>query len=200
MFIHNTGWAGAPLTGNGKVDSLKGHLLIAAPQLGDPNFVRTVILMIDHDENGAFGIVLNRPSGRTVKEVWDELDDSCECLESINIGGPVVGPLLALHTQEYLAEAEVLPGLYLTAERENLDELVRQDYSTFRLFSGYSGWGEGQLEGELEQGGWITLKAKKEYVFVWDDDLWDRIGEEITRDVYRRGLKIKQFPTDPSLN
>lgn len=200
MFIHNTGWAGAPLTGNGKVDSLKGHLLIAAPQLGDPNFVRTVILMIDHDENGAFGIVLNRPSDRTVKEVWDELDDSCECLESINIGGPVVGPLLALHTQEYLAEAEVLPGLYLTAERENLDELVRQDYSTFRLFSGYSGWGEGQLEGELEQGGWITLKAKKEYVFVWDDDLWDRIGEEITRDVYRRGLKIKQFPTDPSLN
>jgi putative transcriptional regulator len=200
VFIHNTGWAGAPLTGNGKVDSLRGHLLIAAPQLGDPNFVRTVILMIDHDENGAFGIVLNRPSDRTVKEVWDELDDSCECLESINIGGPVVGPLLALHTQEYLAEAEVLPGLYLTAERENLDELVRQDYSTFRLFSGYSGWGEGQLEGELEQGGWITLKAKKEYVFVWDDDLWDRIGEEITRDVYRRGLKIKQFPTDPSLN
>ncbi|MEE2707016.1 MAG: YqgE/AlgH family protein [Planctomycetota bacterium] len=182
------------------MDSLKGHLLIAAPQLGDPNFVRTVILMIDHDENGAFGIVLNRPSGRTVKEVWDELDDSCECLESINIGGPVVGPLLALHTQEYLAEAEVLPGLYLTAERENLDELVRQDYSTFRLFSGYSGWGEGQLEGELEQGGWITLKAKKEYVFVWDDDLWDRVGEEITQDVYRRGLKIKQFPTDPSLN
>ncbi len=200
MFIHNTGRAGARLTGNGKVDSLKGHLLIAAPQLGDPNFVRTVILMIDHDENGAFGIVLNRPSGRTVKEVWDELDDSCECLESINIGGPVVGPLLALHTQEYLAEAEVLPGLYLTAERENLDELVRQDYSTFRLFSGYSGWGEGQLEGELEQGGWITLKAKKEYVFVWDDDLWDRVGEEITQDVYRRGLKIKQFPTDPSLN
>jgi putative transcriptional regulator len=182
------------------VDSLKGHLLIAAPQLGDPNFVRTVILMIDHDENGAFGVVLNRPSDRTVKEVWEELDDKCECLESINVGGPVIGPLLALHTQEHLAEAEVLPGVYLTAQRENLDELVREDEATFRLFSGYSGWGEGQLEGELEQGGWITLKANKEYVFSWGDELWERIGDDITKDVYRRGLKIKQFPSDPSLN
>lgn len=183
------------------MDSLKGHLLIAAPQLADPNFARAVVLMIEHDENGAFGVVLNRPSGRTVHEIWEELaDDPCDCGESVNVGGPVGGPLLALHTHKSLAEAEVMPGVYLSAQREHLDELVRQRDGGFRLFSGYSGWGGGQLENELKQGGWITKKATKQYVFTDADDLWQRVGKDITEEVYRRGLKLKNFPDDPSLN
>ena len=183
-------------------ETLKGNLLIAAPQLADPNFSRAVVLMIEHDENGAFGVVLNRPSGRTVKEVWEELndDESCDCFEIINVGGPVKGPLLALHTSESHAEADVLPGVYLAAQRETLDELVRSHYAEFRLFAGYSGWGEGQLESEMKQGGWITAKATKKHVFEMDDDLWARVGRDITSDVYRKGLKIKHFPNDPSLN
>ena len=183
------------------MDFLKGHLLIAAPQLSDPNFARTVVLMIDHDEQGAVGVVLNRPSGRTVKEVWDEVgDEPCESAAAINVGGPVLGPLMAIHTCESLAEAEVLPGVYLAAGRDYLDRVVREDNSDFLVFSGYSGWGKGQLESELKQGGWITKPANKEYIFSNVNDLWQRVGQDITRDVLNPSGKIKHFPDDPSLN
>jgi putative transcriptional regulator len=183
------------------MDYLKGHLLIAAPQLADPNFSRTVVLMIEHDENGAFGVVLNRPSGRTVEDVWAELGDApCQCKESINVGGPVMGPILAVHRDASLAEAEIMPGVYLAAQREHLDELVRRPEAIFRLFSGYSGWGEGQLENELKHGGWITKEANQDYIFDGSEDLWRRVGNDITETVLRDSVKIKHFPKDPSVN
>jgi putative transcriptional regulator len=180
---------------------LKGHLLFAAPQLADPNFAQTVVLLIEHDENGAFGVVLNRPSGRTVREVWDELSEApCDCDEAINVGGPVMGPLLAIHRQDSLAEAEIMSGVFLAAQREHLDQLVREPVADFRLFSGYSGWGKGQLENEMKLGGWITMRATEEYIFDDSGDLWNRVGRDITRDVLGAEQKLKHFPEDPSVN
>jgi putative transcriptional regulator len=180
---------------------LKGQLLVASAHLTDPNFSQTVVFLIEHDENGAFGVVLNRPSDRTVGEIWDEhIELLCAGEEAINVGGPVLGPILALHGEMSLAEAEISPGIFLAVQRDTLDQLVRLPGRTIRLFSGYAGWGEGQLENELEEGGWITTAATKAYLFEGTKDLWHTIGRDITQNVLGGAEKIKHIPDDPSVN
>ena len=110
------------------------------------------------------------------------------------------GPLIALHSQASLAEAEILPGIYLAAHREHLDQLVRFTDVNFRLFSGYAGWGAGQLEHELIQGGWIVTPAKEAFVFSYANDLWRKVGNDVTGRVFESGIRIKHIPDDPSLN
>ena len=84
--------------------SLKGHFLVASPHLADANFYRSVVLMIQHDEDGAVGLVLNRPTDNTIAEVWEMISESpCDVQGCVSIGGPVAGPLMALHTL-YAAE------------------------------------------------------------------------------------------------
>lgn len=177
--------------------SLKGQLLLASTQLVDPHFSQTVVLLIEHDYQGAFGVILNRTSGRTLGDIWDHLEDSDQ---PINSGGPVKGPLIALHSQASLAEAEIFPGVYLAAHREHLDQLVRSTDVNFRLFSGYAGWGTGQLEHELIQGGWIVAPAKEVFVFSCANDLWRKVGNDVTGRVFESGVRIKHIPDDPSLN
>ena len=89
--------------------SLKGQLLLASTQLVDPHFSHTVIFLIEHDDQGAFGVILNRMSDRRLGDIWEHLGDRDQ---PINLGGPVKGPLIALHSQASLAEAEILPGIY----------------------------------------------------------------------------------------
>ena len=180
-----------------EMKSLKGQLLLASAQLVDPNFSRTVVLLVEHDQQGAFGVILNRPSDRTVGDIWD---DSEKPNQRINVGGPVQGPLMALHGKAAFAEAEIISGVYLAANRACLDELVRQADTQFRLFSGYAGWGAGQLEYELKQGGWILAQAKEAFVLDFVNDLWKQVGKEVTNTVLGSGARIKHFPSDPSLN
>ncbi len=184
------------------MESLRSQLLIAVPQLPDTNFYRTVVLMIQHDENGAFGVVLNRPSNVTIADIWQKVaDEPCESHLAINVGGPVEGPLLALHTQEAWSENEVLPGLFLAVQKDHLNKLVHQSEHPFRLYSGYSGWGEGQLESELEAGGWLTAPARAEYVFHQsEEDLWKKITADIGNEILQRSVKTKHRPSDPSMN
>ncbi len=176
---------------------LKGQFLLASAQLVDPHFSRTVVLIVEHDSEGAFGVVLNRPGDRTVGDIWD---DSDRPHQKINVGGPVQGPLMALHGQAALAEAEIISGVYLAANRSYLDQLVKASDVSFRLFSGYAGWGAGQLEEELKQGGWIVAPAKESFVLQGLADLWERVGKEVTNGVLGGGAKIKHFPSDPSVN
>ncbi|NIL97339.1 MAG: YqgE/AlgH family protein [Planctomycetales bacterium] len=183
------------------MDFLKGKLLIAAPQLADPNFKQTVVLMIEHHEQGAFGVILNRPTQSTVKDLWAELSEgSCHCQQAIHCGGPVTGSLLAVHKQDSLAQAEIMPGIFLAAEREYLDQLVREPAAEFRLFSGYAGWDKGQLEDEMLMGGWITSRATPDYIFDDTANLWSRVNRDITRTVLGAEKNLKHFPDDPSVN
>lgn len=157
------------------MESLKGHLLIAVPELPDRNFFRSVVLMFHHDEAGASGVVLNRPSEITVAEVWQEVSDTeSDCRQVVNIGGPVQGPLIALHTSLALAESQVIPGVFISMSRENLDAIVAQDFQQFKLFSGYAGWGPRQLDDEIEVGGWLTMEADFDHVFESPDELWKK--------------------------
>ena len=181
--------------------SLQGSFLIASPHLGDGNFNRSVVLMVKHDEEGAFGLVLNRPTGNTVAEVWKLISDAAsDCHAPIYLGGPVPGPLMAVHGLAAAAETEILDGVYLSAHKDQLKEVVAAESAPFRLFTGYSGWGAGQLEGELEAGGWLVSPATTELVFHDKDDLWERVMHGVAKDILAPSLKSKHVPNDPTLN
>lgn len=184
------------------MNSLQGHLLVASRYLPDPNFQQTVVLMVQHNEMGALGVILNRPTGKTLKEVWERVSDlPCDRDQSILQGGPVGGPLIALHTQPLLADVEVMPGIYFSTDRDNLQKLVADTDENARFYVGYAGWGDGQLESEQETGSWLTAPASKEHVFFDPDtDLWKEASQQIGSSILQSSLKIKSVPDDPSLN
>lgn len=181
--------------------SLAGQLLVASRNLRDPNFRHTVVLMLEHTDDGALGVVLNRPSTRTVREVWEAVEfDPCDNQQVINLGGPVPGPLIALHTSEGHAEKTLLPGLFLSMQKDTVDPLVRQEEHPFRLYTGNSGWGGGQLEGELRAGGWLTTEAKQCDVFTEADELWPEVTNRIALGIMLPGRDVDDLPGDPTLN
>lgn len=183
------------------MENLKGHLLVASPHLADPNFVRTVVLLIHHSEDGAFGVVLNRPADNTIKELWEQVGETpCRSNRQVNVGGPVAGPLMAVHTDKRLGEVEILPGLYFAAQRDHLEDLFRQEGRPFRVFVGHSGWGGGQLENELKEGAWLTTPATVDHVFADDGELWRRVAQHIGESMLISSLKIKHVPEDPTVN
>jgi putative transcriptional regulator len=183
------------------MESLRGRLLVASPHLIDPNFYRSVVLMVQHDESGAFGLILNRPTGKTIKDVWKLVsDEPCECESPIFQGGPVRGPLAAIHRYEEQSDIEVLPELHYTVEDKALSELLQKEASSHRIFIGYSGWGPGQLEKELEAGGWFTTAASLEDIFSEPHDVWQIVSRRIGREFLAATVKPRVVPDDPSVN
>ena len=183
------------------MSSLQGQLLIASPHLADGNFFRSVVLIVKHDDEGAFGLILNRPTPSTVRDIWRMVaEQELECDQPIYMGGPVSGPLVALHRLKSCAEAEVLPGIFFAAHKVQLLKVVSQTKKPFRLFSGYAGWAGGQLEAEMQVGGWLTLPAQKDLVFYDADDLWDQTVKTIGEDILGPAIKTKHVPENPSLN
>ncbi len=181
--------------------SLQGQLLAASPYMGNTSFARTVILILQHSDEGAFGVVLNRPVNETIKALWQKLSqEPCRVDRFVNMGGPVSGPVLAIHTVKPLGEFEVPPGVYLAAQREHLELLVQQTEHPFRLFIGHAGWGQGQLENELSQGAWLTTPATRELIFAENEDLWSTVVRRIGRSIIRSALNIKHMPNNVTLN
>jgi putative transcriptional regulator len=184
-----------------RMKSLTGHFLVASPHLRDPNFAHTVVLMLQHEEQGALGVIVNRPGDKTVDEVWKMIgSEPCGCEQLVHVGGPVPGPLIALHDQKKLAEREVLPGLYLSMQKDAIDSLVRRTKAKFRLFSGNAGWGGGQLENEMGVGGWLTSPASVIQVFADPEGLWKTVCGEIGRRIIAPNIPPERMPKDPSMN
>jgi putative transcriptional regulator len=180
--------------------SLQGHLLVASPYLPDPNFYRSVVLIVQHDQDHAFGLVLNRPGPKALRDAWSKVSETpCEHDQPIRVGGPLEGPLMAVHTQREHAEAEIVAGIYFATQRHHLYAIVGQSKHPFVIFSGYSGWGAGQLEQELRVGGWMTMQANSEMVFAQTDQLWRKTARAIGDEILA-SLKVKRAPEDPSLN
>lgn len=175
-----------------------GKLLIAAPKLFDPNFYQTVILLVKDEKEGSMGLVLNRPTDETVKSVLEQIDADVECKsqETLHVGGPVYGPLAALHELPEAGEVEVLPGLWYSADSENLTKIIESG-EPFRLYSNYTGWGEGQLEYEINSGGWQLIDGTKDYVFDKPNP-WVEARRQCGNSLMKSlGLDIKG---NPSLN
>lgn len=180
---------------------LAGHLLVAIPQLPDENFFRSVVLMVQHDENGAFGLILNRKLGVSIRDVWSQIADGpCDIDTLLHSGGPVEGPLMALHTVADLADIPVTQDAYITSDKDRINELVQSKASPLMLFLGYSGWGSGQLESELAVGGWLTAPVRYEQIFSPPEELWKSVADEIGRDILFPGRGVKGQHGDPELN
>ena len=182
------------------MDSLQGQLLIASPHLPDPNFARSVVFMIEHNKEGALGLIVNMPTDTTLRELWTQVESTpCECLGSVMLGGPVQGPVMSLHGHRNFSETEVIPGVHIATQRENIRGVVLRNEAPFRIFSGYAGWGAGQLEHELEAGGWLTIPASAELIFTSEiHELWKQVVNLSGRSILRDVLKIDEFPDDPA--
>jgi putative transcriptional regulator len=181
------------------MESLRGRLLIAGPTLLDPNFARTVVLVGEHNEDGALGVVLNRPSETTVGEAVPDLIDLADAEEPVHVGGPVQ-PAAVLVLAEYEEPddaAQLVTGAVGFVAVDEDDDRVSTLPGRARVFAGYAGWGPGQLESELERDDWIVVDADPEDVFDGDaNSLWSRVLE-------RQGGRLRllaRMPPDPSLN
>ena len=178
-------------------ESVRGQLLVATPDLRDPNFSRTVVLMLEHNAEGALGVVLNRPIDLSVAEVlpdWADLSSAPACLF---VGGPVA-PTAVIGLGR--GDGPVFQPLFAGLGTLDLD-LDPATYAPtmlgLRVFVGYSGWSPGQLDAERAAGGWLVLDLVADDPFSADPS---RLWHQVLR---RQGGRIAMFasaPEDPSTN
>jgi putative transcriptional regulator len=181
-------------------ESLKGQLLLDNGRLQGSFFHRTVLLICQHDDDGAFGLVINRPTGNRVGDALTaNLPDTLKTQE-LFLGGPVQPQALSyLHADNFLPEANVMPNLNLDHSLENLVDLGDSFSTTqqIKVFAGYAGWSPGQLDDEMKRDTWLTHPASLELVFHSDPaELWPMILKQ-------KGWKyrlIAQQPEDLSGN
>lgn len=181
--------------------SLRGQLLIASPKLLDPNFVRSVVLLVQHDEHGALGVILNRPLDITIRSAWKQVSAGpCQAEGVLHEGGPCEGPLMVLHANPTVSQMRVLDGVYFSTASHEIERIVADDDRPARFFVGYAGWTEGQLEGELEEGAWLTSPATSEQVFHATPDQWDALHKTLANSHLPPWVDPKLIPDDPSMN
>jgi putative transcriptional regulator len=183
--------------------SLLGSLLVATPTLTDPSFERTVVLLVAHEPGGAMGVVLNRATEVLVSEVLGDWGSVAGDPSVLFEGGPVQ-PESAIciarvrpDQSEQLSGFQPFYGNLGTVDLGGQPEQLRANINAARVFAGYSGWGAGQLEEEIESGSWFTFEALPGDVFVdRPDDLWSMV-------LRRQGgliAAVAHYPPDPSLN
>ena len=188
--------------------SLVGNLLVASTLVHEPLFSRGVCLVVHHDENGAIGVMLNRPIMPPPQALLKILNPGADLPDApaaassgksrlpassagvsesiavsggeqnglvpgmVHFGGPLSGPVVAVHSSLALAEVETGRGVYVAAQKDHLETLVRECSSDYRLIIGHAGWSAQQLAGELAAGFWHVLPATPETVFPLHADLW----------------------------
>lgn len=177
-----------------------GILLIADPFLKDPNFMRTVVFLCDHNKDGSFGFVLNKKFEQTMEDLLTNFDGYPV---PVYYGGPVQTDtvhFLHQYPNEIPGGKEVIEGVYWGGDFDMLTTMVKNesiDFDKVKFFIGYSGWGEGQLNEEMKEKTWLTVEAARNLVFhrepaqVWKDSL-KHLGGEYSM--------LANFPIDPQLN
>ena len=178
-----------------------GSLLIAAPTMADPNFARTIVLLLDTGESGALGVVLNRPTELEVAAVLEPWADLVASPSVLFQGGPVeTDAALAVATVVDVDDPVGWRRVYGSTGLVDLDapvEILASAVTAVRIFAGYAGWGAGQLEGEIEEGAWYVVPAEPHDPFLDDPDrLWSRV-------LRRQGGQLAMMatmPAEPGLN
>ena len=181
------------------MESLRSQLLVASPQLADPNFARTVVLITEHNAEGAMGVVLNRPAATAVVDAAPELEALVPHGDDVYVGGPVQpsSVIVLAEFDEPLDNAVPVFGqvgfVGAGADPEDLATAVTRA----RVFAGFAGWTNGQLESEIRRDDWFLEPARPNDVFTpAPEDLWSDVLE-------RKGGEyalIARMPLDPSLN
>ncbi len=178
---------------------MKGKILIAKPYLGDPNFERAVVMVCEHSEEGAFGLVINQPTQHFLPDFFADINVSVP----VGIGGPVEGNTLHfLHTRGDLLDdaIELSPGLFWSGNFEQIKDYLNMGViksNEIRFYLGYSGWGDKQLDEEIAEDLWVITSAEKDWIFSTDPkDIWSAA-------LHKLGGNYKimaNSPVDPRLN
>jgi putative transcriptional regulator len=190
-----------------EASALTGRLLVATPRLSDPNFERSVVLVLDHDGEGSLGVVLNRPTPVGVGDVLEPWAALAGAPRVVFQGGPVsLDSALGLAVVPGAARpggaAEVLGwrrvhGAIGLVDLEAPPELLAAELGSLRIFAGYSGWGPGQLDKELAEGAWYVVDSEP-------GDVSSPVPQTLWRSVLRRQRSelamVATYPDDPSLN
>jgi putative transcriptional regulator len=190
--------------------SLTGALLVASPTLDDPNFARSVVLLLDHDGDGALGVILNRPSEVAAGDVAPQFAwltdwiDATSAPAVVHVGGPVtpdavvcLGRIKSAAAGSGLEGWTPLAGALGAVDLDSEPADLLAALEALRFFAGYAGWGPGQLEHELRLGGWLVLAADPDDAFTPDSaTLWSRV-------LRRQGGELAllhTMPVDPTNN
>ena len=184
------------------MNTCQGRALVASPYLSDPHFMRSVVYILRHDEQGAFGLVLNRPLNLSVGALLEELTDyNLENSDPVFYGGPVDG--LVMMMQVVMGDPDHNNAVLVASDRDRISEIFHQKgflSCQFRLFDGYSGWGPQQLDDELSEGSWMIWDILPDQLFTSPDQLWQLAVREIGRDIIAMGIAGSELPQDPSNN
>ncbi|RMH33043.1 MAG: YqgE/AlgH family protein [Nitrospirae bacterium] len=180
----------------------KGIFLVATPGLRDPNFRQTVVLLCEHGEQGALGVIVNRPTEIHISEVLPQvpiLESECH---RVFAGGPVQrnNLLILFRLNDKPPDTHpVIDGVYLGGDVETLNRVLKapSGEESFRAFMGYSGWAPGQLENEIEMGSWFTVPADPVLIFEKDPA---RLWVDILKTIDENLTIYADMPLDPSLN
>jgi putative transcriptional regulator len=201
-----------PYGGQAPPEHLTGHLLVASPRLADPNFTRRVILVLDHGDHGALGVVIDRPGGVAVGELLPQWHSLATAPAELFTGGPVArNALIGLVRLTSRPEASEERRLEQSGWRMLVDAdrpvgtvdlssdpaLIGDSIVGARLFSGYAGWDSDQLEEEIEEGSWYVVPAEaRDPISADPEGLWRRV-------LRRQGgalTVVAGFPEDPAMN
>lgn len=181
--------------------STKGQFLISNSSVVQDFFHKTVVLMIDHDQDGAFGLILNKPATYNVFQLIHDLPETENAKQAVFRGGPVDELFISvLHNKKDSKDPgiEVIPGIFLARNFETLVEILKSDDCKFRILQGYAGWSPGQLEVEFEKLSWVASSASADLVF----------SEKSPEDYWKEALRVKggiykyfvDHTKDPMLN
>ena len=186
-------------------ESLRGRFLIAGKNLRDPNFYQSVVLIVEHGDGGAMGVVVNRPSGTTVAQALKNHFELPDSGEMVYVGGPVErNALFILHNADDLdtSESPVLDGVFVGSNPETFENIVKRSAEgdealKFRVYLGCAGWGPDQLEGELARNDWLVHPAALRYVFHPDPyNVWN----QVVADYHRENPLLPGIAGNPQLN
>ena len=181
----------------------KGSLLIANPVLPDPNFSRTVILLCDHDEQGSFGLVINRSTKLKAPDLFLNINILKSYNEKIYLGGPVSQSVVFFLCRSPSAAGkldEVCSGVYLGSNLETLESLyasLENPEQDIRFYLGYSGWSGGQLAEEMEQNSWLVQKANEQFIFLDSENL---IWPQAVNSLGEKYQYLTKAPVNPQWN
>jgi len=186
-------------------DNLQGCFLVSSAHLRDPNFHRTVVLMLEDNDEGSMGLVINRPSSISVDSAFSKVDKKVLSPEPIYSGGPVeTTALFILHNCSELGKDEerVAEDIYLTGSNDSFEALVNNELNCsqkcgFRVYCGYAGWSPEQLESEISRGDWQIVEAESETVFRSNPyDIWEACFQMVREE----NRILPHIPTNPEWN
>lgn len=176
-----------------------GSFLVAAPSLPGSLFYRAVVFVLQNDSEGIFGAVINRPASQDIVANWSKTTGlNFERLSMIQ-GGPLSGPVMAIHQYQPLSEMQVCEGVCVSVDAKALQHLARSE-SQYRIVLGIAGWEPQQLSAEIASGFWYPLVVDPTHVFDDHAVMWESFVREFGRQTLQTMVSSRYFPVDPSLN